>query len=94
MEDKVYARVATEMTEIFKYLDIGLLYRIPKVLRDKLVETRDRDYVFQYDTGKSLNEQNVLPETKDFFASLYLEFCCSDEEKLELIKTCKANDLK
>lgn len=93
MEDKLYSKVATELTEIFKHMDIGLLYRIPQKLRDKLEEIKDKNYNFHYESSKPLKEQVLLPETLDFFSSLYIEFCCDQDEKMELIRKCRANDL-
>ena len=93
MEEILYKKVAVEMTEIFKHLDIGILYQIPLKLRKKLATIKAPGYEFHYDKTKSLKEQNILPETRAFFSGLYIEFCCDDAEKLELIKRCKNNDL-
>jgi len=94
MDENVVNRVATEMTEIFKHMDVGIVHRIPANLRKKLEKIRDKNYEFHYDNKKPLKEQEILPETRAFFSGLYIEFCCDPEEKLELIKTCKANDIK
>ena len=94
MEQEVLGKVAVEMIEIFKYMDIGILYRIPEKLRKKLAKIRDKNYQFHYDKTKPLKDQAILPETRAFFSGLYIEFCCDQHEKKELIKRCKANDNK
>ena len=54
MEQEVLGKVAKEMTEIFKHMDIGILYRIPEKLRKKLAKIQDKSYEFHYDKTKPL----------------------------------------
>ena len=89
-----YSIVFSEVDEIFNYLSLELLEKIPKKLRDATKKYKNEDYVFKYDVTKSLEQQNIHEQTKNFISAMYLTYICSDEKKENLISICKNNDLE
>ena len=89
-----YSKVFSETYEIFKYLPKDFLEKIPKQLIDVVSDNRDMDYVFEYDTNKKLEEQDIYEETKEFISSLYLTYYCDDNKKEEILSIMKDNTEK
>ena len=94
MENVKYSRVMTEMDEIVKYLDPEILGRIPKKLLNNIRLTKDNQYNFKLDKTKSLDEQQLLNETKQYLSAIFIIYCCDREEQTRLINICKKNDKK
>ena len=90
----IYTNVATELLEIFKYLEKSVREKIPTDLEKKLIEFRNEEYVFNIDKSKSLNEQEILPETRQILSMIYLKYCCSQEEANDILNTKKNKDLE
>lgn len=89
-----YSCVLTEVNEIFKYLDKNILEKLPLKLRAEILTKKNNEYQFKYDTSKQLDEQNIMPQTRSLFSALYLMYCCTPEEKKELLKICEENEEK
>ena len=98
MEDFIlignYANVLTETYEIFQYLSTDILEKIPENLKKEIKKNRNIKYQFKYYLSKSLAEQKILQETKDLISAIYLMYCCDNEEKQELLKICKENEIR
>lgn len=92
--DLIYGNVAAELLEIFKYLERTIKEKIPVDLEQKLIELRNESYVFKIDKTKSLNDQNILPETRQILSMIYLKYCCSEEESADILKKKKSKDLE
>lgn len=90
----IYSNVATELLEIFKYLEKTVKDKIPNSLERQLFELRNENYVFKMDKTKSLNEQKILPETRQMLSMIYLKYCCSEEEVAEILNEKKKKDLE
>lgn len=89
-----YSIVFAEVDEIFKYMSDELLKKIPAKLKEGIEEYKNQEYIFEYDRTKSLQEQNILEETKDFVSAIYLSYLCTKDEKERIEKICKENELK
>ena len=92
--DLIYGNVATELLEIFKYLENTIKEKIPVDLEKKLIELKNESYVFELDKSKSLNEQKILPETRQILSMIYLKYCCSEEETADILNKKKSKDLE
>ena len=57
-------------------------------------ENKDKNWVFQYDDTKEIDEQNVLDETKLLLGLIYLNYWATEEEKQEAYKTLDENEEK
>ena len=67
---KNYKKVFSEVYEIFKYMPYDVVEKIPDSLLKEIENCRDKDYIFEYNESKSLEEQNIFEETKDFIKHL------------------------
>lgn len=85
-ESLIYPKVACELLEIFKYFDKELKEKIPEKLKESLEKISSTEYEFKIDKTKELNEQDLLPQTKDILSVIYLKYCCSSDERDTLIK--------
>ena len=83
-EKAIYSKVAVEILELMKYFDQKLKDSIPQDFEEKLNRIKSDTYSFKIDTSKSLEEQSLLPETQKVLIALYVQYCCTPEEKLEL----------
>ena len=92
--DLIYGNVATELLEIFKYLENTIKEKIPVDLEKKLIEFKNESYVFELDKTKSLNEQKILPETRQILSMIYLKYCCSEEETADILSKKKEKELE
>ena len=84
-EVATYRKAATELLELFKYLDRSLMRQIPNELIEKIEESKDEDYEFKVDESIPFKDQNIMPITRKIFGSIYLEYCCTKEKKKELV---------
>ncbi len=82
---KNYKKVFSEVYEIFKYMPYDVVEKIPDSLLKEIENCRDKDYIFEYNESKSLEEQNIFEETKDFISGVYINYCADGEEKKELL---------
>lgn len=87
-----YSNVLTETSEILNYFDKSILEKIPQKLIDKIQESKNNAYHFQYDKSKTLVEQKIMQETKDLISAIYLMYCCDGEKRQQLLDICKENE--
>ena len=86
------AKVFTEISEIFKYTSKDILDKIPKKLLETFEKKKDVNYKFKCDLSLGLENQLVMPETKDLIAMIYMNYCCSEEKKKELMIYINENE--
>ena len=89
MVSKELSEAAVEFNCILDNSSKELLDRIPKKFIEFLKSIASTTYIFQYDSKKSLNEQNIKPETRGLISLVYQDYICDKEEKNEYITTCK-----
>ena len=77
----VYRKAYTELCEVLKILSKDELKKIPPVIRRNLKNKKDIEYEFKLDPNKTLEDQELLPETKALIVKIYEKFICSDEER-------------
>ena len=82
--NQVYKKAYTEILEIIKYLPYDEYEKIPKEKVEFYKNYRDPLYQFKYNPYKSLNEQNVLRETKALIVDLFREVIATKEKKEKL----------
>lgn len=82
----LYSNIATEILEICSYLDEKIFLKIPKKVIENLNNIKNENHIFKIDKTKTLDEQNMLKETREIFSILFLKYCCTKEEAEELIK--------
>ena len=92
--DAMMNDTAKETIEILNYCNPVFLSKIPSiVLTDlkKLAETSNK--IVKIDKTKKLVEQNILEESKDFISLLYYNYIADEEEKEEILKIWKENEV-
>ena len=82
--NQVYKKAYTEILEIIKYLPYDEYKKITKEKVEFYKNYRDPLYQFKYNPYKSLNEQNVLRETKALIVDLFREVIATKEQKEKL----------
>ena len=85
-------KVFTEISEIFKYTSKDILDKIPKKLLETFEEKKDVDYKFKCDLSSKLENQLIMPATKDLIAMIYMNYCCNEKEKEELMVYITENE--
>lgn len=86
-----YSIAMQESYKIIEKMGNEYLALIPKDVREKIEEIRNKDYKFEYDENKTLEEQHVQKETFDILSYLNLMYWCEPEEKESLLKIYKEN---
>ena len=89
-----FSKVLAQVDIILQYLPSKSFDKIPDKIIEKIEENKDNEYFFEYDFEKSLLDQNIFEETKDFLSALYLNYICDESEKTDILKICKQNDEK
>ena len=90
-DNLLYSNVATEVVEIFNYLEEDILLKIPQKVIEKIYKLKNNNHLFKIDKNKSLEEQNMLKETREVLSILFLKYCCSKEEANEILKQNSEN---
>lgn len=93
-ENNIYGKALKEVNEILENMEDKYTSKIPSEFIKLIIENCDWDYDFTYDTSKSLEEQNILEETKAILAIIYMKCFAGEEEKSELIAIMKKNDIE
>ncbi len=87
-------KVFVELKEILKYIEDDIFEKIPKSIIEKINAVDSNGYSFKYDFSKKLNEQKIELKTKQILSSLYIEYCCDEQKKEELLEKCRKNDIE
>ena len=88
----IYPNVATELVEIFKFVEEPVLEKIPDKLKEELKKVSNKEHKFKIDKSKKLKEQSMLPETKELLSAIFVKYCCRKEDGEEILLACKEND--
>ncbi len=91
--DKISANVAAEVLIALNYSHQDIINKIPHPLIKELEEISDKEYKIELDKSKSLSEQNLMPESFDVLAGIYLRYCASDETKKRFYSKTKINKI-
>lgn len=82
MDDMVEMKKAfAEVHDILKHSELEIQDKIPKNFLDILEENEDKNYIINIDYDKDINNQELLPYTRDILAMVYTDYLCSKEEK-------------
>jgi len=91
--DKLSANVAAEVLIALNYSQQDIINKIPHPLIKELEEISDKEYKIELDKSKSLSEQNLMPESFDVLAGIYLRYCASEETKKRFYSKTKLNKI-
>lgn len=89
-----YEKCLVELDEILKYLKYEDLIKIPYKIRSAISQKKDKQYKWNYDRSKNLDEQNINRKTIAILSYLNMEYILNKEQK-ELMKNFhKVNEEK
>ena len=89
-----YEKCLVELDEILKYLDDDEKKNIPYEIRKAIHEKKDKNYNWNYDESKKLNEQNINRKTIAMLSYLNMEYLLNDEQKKLMEELHKINEKK
>ncbi|MGN1299233.1 MAG: hypothetical protein ACI4UE_04555 [Candidatus Scatovivens sp.] len=84
----------TEVLEIIKYLPKEEFEKIPKEKIEFYKQNRDKEYKFNFDISKPLEEQNFLKETNAIIVTLFRDYFATEIQKEKLQKILLINEQK
>jgi hypothetical protein len=85
MVDNKYAVAYSEVLEILKHIPIEDYNKIPKNEIELFEAYADNDYTFNYDTSKTLEEQNVSDITKGIIILLFRNYWATEIQRNKII---------
>lgn len=86
MDDIKYANAFSEVLEIIFHLSKEERDKIPEKFIKELENYSNKEYEFDYDPSKTLDEQGVLDETKTIIALICRDYFTSKEERQKIIE--------
>lgn len=89
MVTKELSEAAVEVNFILEHSSQNIINKIPKNFINFIKEISSKTYKFNYDSSKSLNEQNIKPETRGLIALIYQDYICDKNQKDEYVIKCK-----
>lgn len=92
MRRKIDTRAFTEVQEIINYFPKEIKNKIPTDFLDFIDENANDKYKFRFDDSKSLEEQNLLPDTEAILIMIYRNYFCSEKEKKNIDKALEEKE--
>lgn len=86
MLDEKYSIAYSEVLEILKHISQEDYEKIPKSKIELYKENANKNYVFNYNPTKTLNEQNVSKIAKGIIAILFRDYWATPEQREKIIK--------
>lgn len=80
-----YNKAYKEVLEILKYMSDEDVNKVPKDMIETFEAKQDKNHIFEVDTEKSIEEQNLLEETKDILANIFRDYWATEEQKQKII---------
>lgn len=77
-------QVLTEVYDIINHFESNLYKMIPLEFIGFVEQNKDNNYNTEIDFSKSINEQNILQETKVILAIIYRDFICNTKLRQNL----------
>ena len=90
MVDIQYANAYTEVLEILKCISQEDYNKVPKEKINLFEHNANREYIFNYDSNKTLEEQNVSQIARAIIAILFRDYWATEEQRNK-IKTFQIN---
>ena len=81
MVDIQYANAYTEVLEILKDISQEEYNKVPKEKINLFEHNANKEYIFDYDSTKTLQEQNVSKIARTIIAILFRDYWATDEQR-------------
>lgn len=82
-------KVFSEVYDIIFHMEKELYNKIPKQFIHFIKENKDDNYIVNIDYSKSINEQELLQQTRVMLSLIYRDYLCDEEERKELLENDK-----
>lgn len=94
MENIEYLNSLYQVDEILKYIKPNLKARIPKRVISYFTNNKSKDFNWKIDKTLPLEEQELLPTTKEILSILYKDYMCDEIDKIKLDQILNENERK
>ena len=84
MENNYY-EAYKEVLEVLKYMSEEDVNKLPKDMILTFETKQDKSHIFEIDVNKSIEEQNLLEETKDILANIFRDYWATEEKREKII---------
>ena len=91
---KELSNAAVEVNSLLENVSEEVLKKIPKEFIEYLKEIESYDYYFEYDTSKTLNEQNFSNEALKLIGLIYKDYLCTENERKDYISVLNEYNFK
>lgn len=81
-----YANAFSEVLEILFCIPESAYKKVPNKLIKLLEQNHNPNHHFYYEADKTLDEQNVLIETKEIIALIYRDYWADNEKKHKILE--------
>lgn len=85
MVDIEYANAYSEVLEILKFISDEDYEKIDKEMIDLFETNYNKEYIFEYDPDKTLDEQNVSKIAKTIIAILFRDYWATDVQREKIL---------
>ena len=86
MNSEIMTRQAySEVYNIINHFEKELYAKIPQSFINAIEKNRDLNYKVNIDYTKTINEQELLRETRVILSLIYRDYLCTDEQRKEII---------
>lgn len=89
-----YGKAYAEVLEIIKYLPQNEYKKIPTSKIEFYENNKDKEYKFNFDPAKPLEEQNISKEANVVIVTLFRDYFASDNQKEKLKRILIDNEKK
>lgn len=93
MVDLEYQNAYSEVLQILKYVPDEDVDKIPKDMLEMFEDNSNKDFTFDYDPEKTLQEQNVSKTARYIIAIIYRDYWATKEQREKIIEKEK-HDLR
>lgn len=80
-----YANAYSEVLEVLKFISKEDYEKIPNSKIEIFEANQNKEYIFEYDPNKTLEEQNVSKIAKAIIGLLFRDYWSTDEQKDKII---------
>lgn len=80
----VYENALAEVDSILKLMPEDLLNKIPNSFLNFIEQKKSKSYTTNFNFDRSLNEQNLLKETRTILSLIYRSYLCSSKQRRKL----------
>ena len=81
-----YANAYSEVLEILKYISKEDYEKIPNSKIELFETNQNKEYIFEYNSNKTLEEQNVSKRAKAIIGLLFRDYWATDEQKEKILR--------